>query len=179
LDRLTLHLPSLTHSAPDLKQLQGVSSFCFTYVYTKSINHIPSASYPPFTLPPFTSTLLYLLYSPVFHYEAQSQCSKGFSTCPTVSLLHFGRFNSFCYFPLLLSSPTAIIQQLSKHIILSSTCTDVKYFNIAGALSLFSFPFFPEFHRVGPLYRHVLHLSLYMVMLVFVHMFIFGSIFHI
>jgi hypothetical protein len=39
--------------------------------------------------------------------------------------------------------------------------------------------FFPEFHRVVHCYKHVLLLSLYTIMLVFVYTLILGSIFHI
>jgi hypothetical protein len=41
------------------------------------------------------------------------------------------------------------------------------------SIILFSFPFFPEFHRVVPYYKCVLQMSLYMIMLVFVYIFTF------
>jgi hypothetical protein len=52
--------------------------------------------------------------------------------------------------------------------------------DITDALS-FSFPFLlsPSSTEWFHCYKHVLHLSLYMIMLVFVYMFIFGSTFPI
>jgi hypothetical protein len=50
--------------------------------------------------------------------------------------------------------------------------------DITDALS-FSFPFPHSLSSIEHCYKHVLHLSLYMIMLAFVYTFIFGSIFHI
>jgi hypothetical protein len=56
--------------------------------------------------------------------------------------------------PLLLSLvpsfPPPIIQQLSVHIIMSSTCADVKYFDIVGCHSCL-LSLFPKFSSVVPL----------------------------
>jgi hypothetical protein len=68
---------------------------------------------------------------------------------------------------------TPIFQQLPIHILLSSTFT--CYYWCSNVL--FSFPSFPRFHRVVPLLQNILHLSLYM--LVFMYMFIFISTFHL
>jgi hypothetical protein len=79
---------------------------------------------------------------------------------PAMSLHYFGPFNAFHCSPLPLPSPP-IIQQLSVHILMSSTCTDVMFYDITDALS-FSFPFPPpsssteQFHS----YKHILHPSL-------------------
>jgi hypothetical protein len=44
--------------------------------------------------------------------------------------------------------PLPIFQQLSTHILLSSTLTDVVFYNIVDDLSYSSFISFPEFYRV-------------------------------
>jgi hypothetical protein len=80
---------------------------------------------------------------------------KGVSQCmPTVDLLYFGPFNPFHYSSLTSLSPTPpIFEQLSIHILISSTFTDLMFYNITDALS-FSFPFpFPKFNRVVPLFQ--------------------------
>jgi hypothetical protein len=60
---------------------------------------------------------------------------------PTVGVLYFGLFNPFHYSPLPLYLPPPIFQQLSIHILLSSTFTDAMFYNIIDALSLsFIFP---------------------------------------
>jgi hypothetical protein len=90
-----------------------------------------------------------------------------------VSILYFGQFNPFCYsLPPSFSSP--INQQLSIHIVISYTCTDVMYFDITDALS-FSFPFFLSLSSIEQFHCHkyVLHLSLCMIMLAFMYVFIF------
>jgi hypothetical protein len=58
--------------------------------------------------------------------------------------------------PLLLLSltpslPPLIIQQLSIHVVISSTYTDVTYFDIVDTVILFSFPSSPKFHGAIPL----------------------------
>jgi hypothetical protein len=73
-------------------------------------------------------------------------------------------------FPLLSltpSLPTPSIQQLSVHILMSSTCTDVMFYDITDALSL-SFPFPPPLSSIEQFhyYKHVLHMSLYVIMFV-------------
>jgi hypothetical protein len=72
------------------------------------------------------------------------------------------------------SLPSLIIQQLSIHTIILSTFTDVMYYNIVAYLSFsFSFPppwsFIEKFHY----FKHVLHVSLYIIMFGFLYMFIF------
>jgi hypothetical protein len=96
---------------------------------------------------------------------------KGMSQCmPTVGISSFGPLNSIHDSPLPLFLPSPIFQQLSMHVFIS-----LMLCNITDALS-FSFP---EFYRVVHNYKHVLHMSLCMIMLVFMYMFIFGSIFHV
>jgi hypothetical protein len=75
--------------------------------------------------------------------------------------------------------PTLHFQQLSIHILVSSTFTDVMFYNTVDTITLFSFPPSPSSTQQFHCHRHVLHLSLYVIMFVFVCMFIFGSIFHI
>jgi hypothetical protein len=69
------------------------------------------------------------------------------------------------------SSPTVF-----QYILTSSTFTC----GITVALSFsFTFPLSPSSIEEFCCYKHVLHLSLYVIVLVFVSVFIFGSIFHI
>jgi hypothetical protein len=61
--------------------------------------------------------------------------SKGISQCiSAVNMLYFGWFNPFSLNP---SLPFPIIRQLSVHVIMSSICTDVKYFSTVDYQSLF------------------------------------------
>jgi hypothetical protein len=67
--------------------------------------------------------------------------SKGVSQyMPTVGMLYLGMFGPFHYSPLPLYLPAPIFQQLSVHILTSSTITDLMFYDITDAL-LFSFPF--------------------------------------
>jgi hypothetical protein len=68
------------------------------------------------------------------------------------------------------SLPPPIIQQLSVHIVVSATYTDVMDFDIVDA-PWFSFPFPPPLSSIEyfHFYKHVLHIILF----VFVYMFIF------
>jgi hypothetical protein len=61
--------------------------------------------------------------------------------------------------------PSPIVQWLSTHIIIFSTYTDITYFDIIDVLS---FPFPPPLSSIEwfHYYKHVLHVSLYIVMLV-------------
>jgi hypothetical protein len=75
--------------------------------------------------------------------------------------------------------PTPYFQQLSIHIVISSTSTDVIFHDITVALS-FSFPFSLSSNSIKfYCYKHVLYISLYMIMLVLCICLFFGSIFHI
>jgi hypothetical protein len=75
---------------------------------------------------------------------------RGVSQCIlAMSMLYFGSFNPFHYSPLLLYLPFPSFKQLSIYILISSTFTDVMFYNIVDALSLsFPFPPPPSFHRV-------------------------------
>jgi hypothetical protein len=115
------------------------------------------------TIPILQSSLPLLISKSMF---------KGVSQCvPTVSILYFGPFNPFHWSLLPLYLPLPIIQHLPIHIIVSSTWKDVIYFNIVES---FSFPF-PAFlnSREVPLLQTHLHISLHMIMFVFVYMVIF------
>jgi hypothetical protein len=64
---------------------------------------------------------------------------KGVSLCiPAVGILYLGSFNSFHYSPLLLYFPPLLLQQLSIHILLSSTFTDVMFYDIIHIYFFFS-----------------------------------------
>jgi hypothetical protein len=66
---------------------------------------------------------------------------KGVSQCvPAMSLLYFGPFNPFHCSPLAFYLPSSSFQQLSIHILISSTFTDGVFYNIVDTLS-FSLPF--------------------------------------
>jgi hypothetical protein len=150
----------------------------------KSISHIPSPSSPPTFYPPTSnpppptvpiSQSCPLLFIPKSVFKGSSQC------VPAMSLLYFGPFNSIHCSPLFLPySPAPIFQQLSVHILMSSTCTDVMFYDITDTLS-FSFPFLPppssieQFHY----YKCVLPLSLYVIMFVLCICVSFGSFFYI
>jgi hypothetical protein len=126
----------------------------------------PSHKYlPTHTAPILQSCLSFLIFKLMF---------KGVSQCiPAMRILYFGPFNPFHYSPLPLYLPPApIIQQPSVYILISSTFTDVMFYNISNALA-FSFPFPPSLSSVKKFhcYKHVLPLSLYMVMFVFVYIF--------
>jgi hypothetical protein len=71
---------------------------------------------------------------------------KGFSQCiPSVSIFYFGPFNPFHSFVLLLYLPLFIIQEFSVHILISSTFTDVMFYDVVDTLSFF---FFLKFYSV-------------------------------
>jgi hypothetical protein len=83
-------------------------------------------------------------------------------TLPYTFTSHPLFFNSFQY---------TSLYTLSTHLMLC---------NITDALSFsFPFPFFLSSTEYFHYYKRVLHMSLYMIMLVFVYMFIFGSIFYV
>jgi hypothetical protein len=75
------------------------------------------------------------------------------------------------YSPFFSSFQYTSLNPLPSHLMLY-TITDAQSSSFAFPLSSSSIEYFH-------CYKHVLHLSLCMVMLVFVYMFIFGSIFHI
>jgi hypothetical protein len=90
---------------------------------------------------------------------------------PTVHVLYLGLLSPLEYAPLSLYLPPPVFQQLSIDIHISCY---VMYW-CASILFPPSLSSTQQFHC----HRHVLHLSLYVIMFVFVCMFIFGSIFHI
>jgi hypothetical protein len=70
---------------------------------------------------------------------------KGVSQCvPAISLLYFGPFSPFHCSPWPFSLPPLIFQQLSVHILISSTCTDVMFYDITDALSLLFLSLLPQ-----------------------------------
>jgi hypothetical protein len=118
-------------------------------MYMKSTNHIPSPSSPPFTLfpkvRPHTIPILQSCLSllvPKSMFKGVSQCVL----CEYTSLWSIQPLSLLSFIP---SPPPSIIQQLSTHIIISSTCTDGRHFHIVDYHSLF-LPSFPECHRVVP-----------------------------
>jgi hypothetical protein len=143
----------------------------------KSIHHIPSPSSPPFPLPLHKNcsyfTVLSLLLISKWMFKGVSRC------IPTVGALHFGPFNPFHCSPFPLPSHPHF-QQLSVHILMSSTCTDVMLYDITDALS-FSLPFPPSPSSIEKFhcYRHVPHLSLCVIMPVLCICLFFGPIFHV
>jgi hypothetical protein len=64
------------------------------------------------------------------------------------------------YTPVPFYVPPPTFQQLSMHILISSTFTDVMLYNIVEFLSFFFFPCFPESHKVVPLLQQDLHMNL-------------------
>jgi hypothetical protein len=70
--------------------------------------------------------------------------------------------------------PTPTFQQLSIYILISSTFTSYAIFTDALLVS-FPFPLSPSSIEWFHYYKHVLYLSLYIIMHVFVYMFIFWN----
>jgi hypothetical protein len=106
---------------------------------------LPLISLPPYTVPILQSCFSLLLFKLMF---------KGMSQCmPTVGILYFGPFSPFHYSPLPLYLPPPIFQQFSIHILISSTFTSYVLWYYWCSTILFSFPSFPEFHRVIPLFQ--------------------------
>jgi hypothetical protein len=67
---------------------------------------------------------------------------EGVSQCiPAMNVLHFGSLSPFHYS--LLPPPSHPCFHLSVHILISSTFTDVMFYDIVDAL-VFSFPFPPS-----------------------------------
>jgi hypothetical protein len=99
---------------------------------------------------------------------------KGVSQCmPSVGVLYFGPFSPFHYSPFTSHPPFFKSFQYISYIlylyVILCDITDVLSFS-------FPFPLSPSSIEYFHCYRHVLHLSLYVIMFVFVYMFIFGSI---
>jgi hypothetical protein len=136
------HPPSPNLLSTPLKTITRVSLFYEVhqpYSLTLIFFVHPPTSTPSHTVPILQSCLSLLIAKLMF---------KGVSQCiPTVSILYFGPFNPFHYTLLPLYFPRPIFQQCSVHILISSTFTGVIFYDIIDALS-FSFPSFPEFHRV-------------------------------
>jgi hypothetical protein len=62
---------------------------------------------------------------------------RGFLKYPQCEYTLLWSFQPLPLFSLTPPLPTSIIQQLSIHIVMSSTCTDVMHFNIVDSLSFF------------------------------------------
>jgi hypothetical protein len=80
---------------------------------------------------------------------------KGVSLCiPVVSRLYFGPFNPFHYssLPLYLPPPFSTAINIHPYILYLHRCNVLRYYWCS--FSFFSFPFFPEFHRVVPLFNN-------------------------
>jgi hypothetical protein len=115
------------------------------------INHIPSLSSLPFTLPHPTNTpphTLYLFYSPVFHYYFLGQCWKDFLNVSPVDVLYFGPFEPFHYSPLPLPTPSFPTAFNPRCYILTRRCYVLCMLALCHQ---FSFPSSPESHSVVPL----------------------------
>jgi hypothetical protein len=109
-------------------------------MHMKPINLISSSSSPPFTLPlPICTPTVPVLQSCLSILNPNSMFKGVFQCMPAVNMHYFGQFNSLCYSLLPLHSYSALICQLSVHIIMYPTYTAVKYFNVVDSLS-FSFP---------------------------------------
>jgi hypothetical protein len=65
-----------------------------------------------------------------------------------MGVLYFGPFNPFHYSLLPLYLPSPIFQEPSIHILISSAFTDLVLWYYRCSVTLFSFPSFPEFHRI-------------------------------
>jgi hypothetical protein len=79
-------------------------------------------------------------------FKEVSQCT------PSVDVLYFRLFNqSLWLLSLSPLCPTSVFLQLSVHILLSTTFTFYGMRYYWCSVILFSFPSFPEFHRVVPL----------------------------
>jgi hypothetical protein len=142
----------------------------------KPINHIPSPSSPPFTLPltqvpPYTQRHNMLILQSCLSLLIPKSMVKGVSQCiPAVNVLYFGPFNPMHYSSLPLpSNPSHYSTTFNTYhyILYRHRCNVFQYCWLS--LSIF-FPSSPKFHY----YKHVLHMSLCMIMFAFVHMFIFS-----
>jgi hypothetical protein len=138
---LSLHLSTATLSPSHLKQLQGVHH-SISSIYMKPINSIPSSSSPPFILPFPQVSPLHCTYFTVLSFIISSKvkAQMGFSMYLSCEYALLWSVQSFLLLSLVPSLPTSIIQQLSVHIFISSTCIDVIYFGTVDSLS-FSFLF--------------------------------------
>jgi hypothetical protein len=75
---------------------------------------------------------------------------------PSVDVLYFGLFNPLQFSPLPIYLPSLIFQQLSMHILISSTftsCEDKGMWYYCCSIILFSFLSFPKFYRVVTLLK--------------------------
>jgi hypothetical protein len=98
-------------------------------------------------------------------------------SCCEYTLLWLVQPLSCCPLPLPTHSPFLSSFQYTSSYALPSQMLYIMIYWCSTIL--LSFPFFPSSIEQFHCYEHVLHLSLCRIMLVFVHMFIFGSIFHI
>jgi hypothetical protein len=102
----------------------------------KPINYIPSPSSPPFTLPLPTSTshtlCTYFTVLP-FIINSRDNVQRDFLMYPLSESIFLWSIQPLPLLTPSLSPP--IIQQLSIHILISSTCTDVIYFSTVDCLS--------------------------------------------
>jgi hypothetical protein len=120
------------------------------------INHLPSPSSSSFTLPlpQVTHTHTVPVLQSWLSLLTFKSMFKGFIDVSPLrvhfSLIHF---NPFHYSLLPLYLPLPIFQQLSVHILISSTVTDVRFYDITDALS-FSLPFPPSPSSIELLKAH-------------------------
>jgi hypothetical protein len=130
----------LNPSLPHLKQLQEASLFYLIRVYEVhqsctltliSFFTLPHTTSTPPTVPILQSWFSLLIFKLMF--EGVSQC------IPAVRLLFFGPFHSVHYSPSPLYLPHPIFQQLSVHILMSSTFTSygMRYYWCSTVLSSF------------------------------------------
>jgi hypothetical protein len=141
----------------------------------RHLSLLPSPSLLPL-VPPHTAPILQSWFSLLIF----KLMLKGVSQCmSTVGVLYFGLFNPFHYSPLPLYLPPPIFQQLSIHILISSTFTSYGIWNYRCSITLFSFLSFPEVHRVVAPLQTFSTIEFAYDLICFCVQFIFGSIFHV
>jgi hypothetical protein len=99
---------------------------------------LPTSTHPSYTVPILQSW--FLLFKLTF--KRVSQCM------PTVGVPCFGLCNPFEYSALPFYLSPSIFQQFLIPILISSTCTSYVMWYYWCASIFYSFPSFPEFHRV-------------------------------
>jgi hypothetical protein len=157
---------SIIPLSPLLKQLQKVSLFYFIYVYKVHQSNSPSfiLSIHPLSSNPHTPPLD-LFYSPV-HFLITKSVFTGVSQYSSAVNILYLVSSTPLLLSLTLSFLAPIIQQLPV-LIMSSTCTDVMYFDI---VDYHSFPFPPPLSSIEYFYYYklVLYINVCMIMFVFV-----------
>jgi hypothetical protein len=100
-----------------------------------SLSQVPPPTHT-YTTPILWSCLLLLISKLMF---------KGFSQrIPTLSILYFGLFSLSISLPYPFTSYSPVFQKLSVYILVSSTFTDVMFYNIIDALSFFFLSLLPQ-----------------------------------